>query len=123
VDSSDVAFQIAGSMAIKEAARQAGLVLLEPMMDVEVIAPEQYLGSVIGDLSARRGQITETDTRSASVQAIKSLVPLAQMFGYVRELRSMTQGRATYSMELDSYREVPQSIAEELISGPVTQGA
>ena len=123
VDSSDVAFQIAGSMAIKEAASQAGLVLLEPMMDVEVIAPEQYLGSVIGDLSSRRGQITETDTRSAAVQAIKSLVPLAQMFGYVRELRSMTQGRATYSMELDSYREVPQSIAEELISGPVTQGA
>jgi len=123
VDSSDVAFQIAGSMAIKEAASQAGLVLLEPMMDVEVIAPEQYLGSVIGDLSSRRGQITETDNRSAAVQAIKSLVPLAQMFGYVRELRSMTQGRATYSMELDSYREVPQSIAEELISGPVTQGA
>ena len=123
VDSSDVAFQIAGSMAIKVAASQAGVMLLEPMMDVEVIAPEQYLGAVIGDLSSRRGQITETDTRSAAVQAIKSLVPLAEMFGYVRELRSMTQGRATYSMELDSYREVPQSLAEELISGPVAQGA
>ena len=123
VDSSDVAFHIAGSMAIKVAAGQAGVMLLEPMMDVEVIAPEQYLGSVIGDLSSRRGQITETDTRSASVQAIKSLVPLGEMFGYVRELRSMTQGRATYSMELDSYREVPQSIAEELINGPVAQDA
>ncbi|MAF12957.1 elongation factor G [Candidatus Poribacteria bacterium] len=123
VDSSDVAFHIAGSMAIKVAAGQAGVMLLEPMMDVEVIAPEQYLGAVIGDLSSRRGQITETDTRSASVQAIKSLVPLAEMFGYVRELRSMTQGRATYSMELDSYREVPQAIAEELINGPVAQDA
>ena len=123
VDSSDVAFHIAGSMAIKVAAGQAGVMLLEPMMDVEDIAPEQYLGAVIGDLSSRRGQITETDTRSASVQAIKSLVPLAEMFGYVRELRSMTQGRATYSMELDSYREVPQAIAEELINGPVAQDA
>ena len=123
VDSSDVAFQIAGSMAIKIAAQQAGLMLLEPMMDVEVIAPEQYLGSVIGDISSRRGQITETDTRTPTVQVIKALVPLAEMFGYVRELRSMTQGRATYSMELDSYREIPQAIADELISGPVAQGA
>ena len=115
VDSSEMAFKIAGSMALKEAARKAGAVLLEPMMSVEVVCPEQYMGDVLGDLSARRGKIGGMIQRGEA-QVIASTVPLAEMFGYSTRLRSMTQGRAVYSMEFSHYEEVPKSKAEEVIS-------
>jgi elongation factor G len=114
VDSSDVAFEIAGSMAFRAAATQAGVVLLEPVMKVEIIAPDSHLGGVMSDLSGRRGHIQGADPRAEGVQMVIALVPLAEMFGYVKDLRSLTQGRATFSMELDSYREVPESIASEI---------
>jgi elongation factor G len=114
VDSSELAFKIAGSMAFKEAARRANPVLLEPMMAVEVITPEDYMGEVIGDLNARRGQIQAMEER-AGARIIKALVPLSEMFGYVGDLRSKTQGRASYSMQFDSYAEVPRTVAEEII--------
>ena len=114
VDSSELAFKIAGSMAFKEAARRAGPVLLEPMMAVEVITPDDYMGDVIGDINARRGQIQAMDERSGA-RVITALVPLSEMFGYVGDLRSRTQGRASYSMQFDSYAEVPRSVAEEII--------
>ncbi|MGH9203425.1 MAG: elongation factor G, partial [Vicinamibacterales bacterium] len=115
VDSSEMAFKIAGSMALKEAARKAGAVLLEPMMSVEVVCPEQYMGDVLGDLSARRGKIGGMIQRGEA-QVIAATVPLAEMFGYSTRLRSMTQGRAVYSMEFSHYEEVPKSKAEEVIS-------
>ena len=115
VDSSEMAFRIAGSMALKEAARKAGPVLLEPMMAVEVTTPEHYMGDVIGDLNARRGQIQQIQERSGS-RVIKALVPLSEMFGYVGDLRSRTQGRANYTMKFDSYAEVPANIAREIIA-------
>ncbi len=116
VDSSTVAFQVAGSRAFRSAAESAGLALLEPFMEVEVIAPESYLGSIIADLSSRRGQIVETEARSAGVHMVKAMAPLAQMFGYVKDLRALTQGRAALSpMKLDSYREAPQDAAETAI--------
>jgi len=114
VDSSDIAFEIAGSMAFRTAATQAGVALLEPVMKVENIVPDVYLGGVMSDLSGRRGHIQGADPRAEGVQMVTALVPLAQMFGYVKDLRSLTQGRATYSMELDSYREVPELIAAEI---------
>ena len=106
VDSSELAFKIAGSMAFKEAARKAGPVLLEPMMAVEVTTPEDYMGDVIGDLNSRRGQIQAMEERSGA-RVVKALVPLSEMFGYVGDLRSKTQGRASYTMQFDSYAEVP----------------
>jgi elongation factor G len=115
VDSSEMAFKIAGSMALKEAARKASPVLLEPMMSVEVVVPEQYMGDVLGDLSARRGKIGGMIQRGEA-QVIASTVPLAEMFGYSTKLRSMTQGRAVYSMEFSHYEDVPKSKAEEVIS-------
>jgi elongation factor G len=115
VDSSEMAFKIAGSMALKEAARKASPVLLEPMMSVEVVVPEQYMGDVLGDLSARRGKIGGMIQRGEA-QVIAATVPLAEMFGYSTKLRSMTQGRAVYSMEFAHYEEVPKSKAEEVIS-------
>ena len=115
VDSSEMAFKIAGSMALKEAARKAHPVLLEPMMSVEVVCPEQYMGDVLGDLSARRGKIGGMMQRGEA-QVIASTVPLAEMFGYSTKLRSMTQGRAVYSMEFAHYVDVPKSRAEEVIS-------
>ena len=115
VDSSEMAFKIAGSMALKEAARKAKPVLLEPVMAVEVVTPEDYMGDVIGDLNARRGQVEGMDQRGTA-QAIKAKVPLGQMFGYVGDLRSRTQGRATYTMQFDSYQQVPESIAQEIIA-------
>ncbi len=115
VDSSEMAFKIAGSMALKAAARKAGAVLLEPMMSVEVVCPEQYMGDVLGDLSARRGKIGGMLQRGEA-QVIASTVPLAEMFGYSTKLRSMTQGRAVYSMEFSHYEDVPKSKAEEVIS-------
>ena len=115
VDSSEMAFKIAGSMALKEAAKRAGAVLLEPIMDVEVVTPEDYMGDVIGDLSGRRGQIGKMEARGNS-QVIAAQVPLAEMFGYATDLRSKTQGRATYTMQFAGYEEVPQSLATEIIA-------
>jgi elongation factor G len=113
VDSSEMAFKIAGSMAVKKAAKLAKPVLLEPIMAVEVVTPEDYMGDVIGDLSSRRGKVEGMDQRG-NAQVIRSQVPLAEMFGYATDLRSRTQGRATYTMQFDSYQQVPQSIAEEI---------
>ena len=115
VDSSEMAFKIAGSMAFKEAMRKADPVLLEPMMKVSVIAPDEYLGNVIGDLNSRRGQIQGQESRPGATQ-IDALVPLANMFGYATDLRSSTQGRGQYSMEPHSYVEIPKSIAEKIIA-------
>ena len=117
VDSSEMAFAIAGSMAFKEAAKQSGSVLLEPIMAVEVIVPDEYLGKVIGDLNSRRAHIRDTEVHDKSrIQVVRVDVPLSEMFGYVKSLRSLTQGRANYSMEFAHYREVPTGVAEELIS-------
>jgi elongation factor G len=115
VDSSELAFKIAGSMAFKKAAAHADPVLLEPVMAVEVRTPDDYMGDVIGDLNSRRGQIQAMEERSG-VRVVKALVPLSEMFGYVGDLRSRTQGRADYSMQFDSYAEVPPSIAKEIIA-------
>ena len=115
VDSSELAFKIAGSMAFKEAARRAGPVLMEPMMAVEVTTPEDFMGDVIGDLNSRRGQIQAMDERSGS-RIVTALVPLSEMFGYVGDLRSKTQGRASYSMQFDSYAQVPTNVAKEIIA-------
>jgi len=115
VDSSELAFKIAGSMAFKKAAGQADPVLLEPMMAVEVTTPEDYMGEVIGDLNARRGHIQAMEERTGA-RVVTALVPLSEMFGYVGDLRSRTQGRATYNMQFDSYAEVPPSIAKEIIA-------
>lgn len=114
VDSSEMAFKIAGSIGFKEAAKKADSVLLEPIMSVEVITPEEYMGDVMGDLSGRRGHI-EGMSQRAGAQVIKAKVPLAAMFGYSTDLRSMTQGRANYSMEFDDYAEVPKNVANEII--------
>jgi len=115
VDSSEIAFKIAGSMAFKQAARKASPVLLEPIMSVEVVVPEDFMGDVIGDLSSRRGKVLGMDTRPAA-QAIDARVPLAQMFGYATDLRSMTQGRATYTMQFSHYEPVPAAVAEGIIA-------
>ena len=115
VDSSEMAFKIAGSMVMKEAARKANPALLEPMMAVEVTTPEDNMGDVIGDLNSRRGIIQSMEERSGA-RVIKALVPLSEMFGYVGDLRSKTQGRASYSMQFDSYAEVPQGVAKEIIA-------
>ena len=115
VDSSELAFKIAGSMGFKEAARKADPALMEPMMAVEVTTPEENMGDVIGDLNSRRGMIQAMDERSG-VRVVKALVPLSEMFGYVGDLRSRTQGRASYSMQFDSYAEVPGNVAKEIIA-------
>jgi elongation factor G len=115
VDSSEMAFKIAASMAVKDAVAKASPTVLEPMMQVEVTMPEEYLGDVIGDLNARRGQIEGMDSRGTT-QVVRAYVPLAEMFGYATDLRSMTQGRASYSMELSHYAEVPANIASELVA-------
>ena len=115
VDSSEMAFKICGSMVFKEAAKRAKPALLEPVFDVEVVTPEEYMGDVIGDLSARRGHIEAMEQRGSD-RIVKAQVPLSEMFGYVTELRSRTQGRATSSMQFNSYKEVPQSIAEEIVA-------
>jgi elongation factor G len=115
VDSSEMAFKVAGSMAFKEAARRAGPVLLEPIMDVEVVTPDEYLGDIMGDLSSRRGKVGGIMQRS-DAQVIGASVPLSEMFGYSTQLRSMSQGRAVYTMQFSHYQEVPKSKAEEIIS-------
>jgi elongation factor G len=115
VDSSEMAFKIAGSMALQEAARRAGMALLEPVMAVEVVTPEDYMGEVIGDLNSRRGQIGEMGQRGNN-RVIDARVPLAEMFGYATDLRSRTQGRAAYTMQFDSYQQVPEAIASEIVA-------
>jgi elongation factor G len=115
VDSSEMAFKIAGSMALQEAARKAGVKLLEPVMEVEVTTPEDYMGDVIGDLNSRRGKV-EGMTQRGNSQVIRAQVPMSEMFGYATDLRSKTQGRATYSMQFHSYQDVPDSIAEEIVA-------
>ncbi|MFO6451786.1 MULTISPECIES: elongation factor G [unclassified Aeromicrobium] len=115
VDSSELAFKLAGNQAFKEAARKANPVLLEPMFAVEVTTPEDYMGDVIGDLNSRRGQVQSMEEGYGGAKMIKALVPLSEMFGYVGDLRSKTSGRASYSMQFDSYAEVPKAVAEEII--------
>ncbi len=115
VDSSEMAFKIAGSMALQAAARKAGVKLLEPVMDVEVTTPEEYMGDVIGDLNSRRGKVEGMNQRGNS-QVIRAQVPMSEMFGYATDLRSKTQGRANYSMQFNSYQDVPDSIAEEIVA-------
>jgi elongation factor G len=115
VDSSEMAFKVAGSMAFKNAMQKAKPKLLEPVMAVEVVTPEEYLGDVMGDLNARRGRVEGLEPRG-NAQAVRARVPLATMFGYATDLRSMTQGRATFTMQFDRYEEAPQSIAGEIVS-------
>jgi len=115
VDSNEMAFKIAGSMAFKEAARKASPVLLEPVMSVEVVVPEEYMGTIIGDLNSRRGRIEGIEHRAGS-QVVKAMVPLAEMFGYATNMRSNTQGRATFSMHFSRYEEAPRSVAEEIVA-------
>ena len=115
VDSSEAAFKIAGSVALQEAARRAILVLLEPIMRVEVVTPEQFLGEVTGDLNSKRGRIEEMSDRGLGIKTIKAKVPLAEMFGYATIIRSLTQGRASYTMEFDHYEEVPNNIAMQIV--------
>jgi elongation factor G len=115
VDSSEIAFKIAGSLAFKEACRRAKPVLLEPVMDVEVVTPRDYVGAVIGNLNSRRGRIVSQEIRGGS-EVVRATVPLGQMFGYATDLRSMTQGRATYTMQFARYEEVPPAIAEEIMA-------
>jgi elongation factor G len=114
VDSSEMAFKIAGSMAIKEGLRKSSPVLLEPVMAVEVVTPEDFMGDVMGDLSSRRGHIEGMEPRG-NTQVIRSKVPLSEMFGYATDLRSRTQGRAAYTMQFKAYEQVPKSIAEEIV--------
>ncbi len=117
VDSSEMAFKIAGSMALKEGAQKGNPVLLEPIMSVEVVAPEEYTGDVIGNLSSRRGSIEGMELRTESLQSIKAKVPLSEMFGYATRLRSMTQGRGTFTMEFEHYAEVSESVAQAIMKG------
>jgi elongation factor G len=116
VDSSEMAFKIAGSMAFKAAAQKAGPILKEPVMAVEVVTPDEFLGDCIGDLNSRRGRIEGMEPASGGTQVIKAHVPLAEMFGYATVVRSMTQGRASYSMEPSHYDEVPRGVADEIIA-------
>jgi len=115
VDSNEMAFRIAGSMALKDAAKAAGIKLLEPIMELEIVTPENYMGDVIGDISSRRGKVESMEQRGQG-RVVKALVPLAEMFGYATDLRSRTQGRANYSMQFHSYQEVPTSAAQEIVA-------
>jgi elongation factor G len=117
VDSSEAAFKIAGSIAVQEAARRAGLVILEPIMKIEVATPEQFLGEVTGDLNSKRARIEGMADRGPGIKVIDAKVPLAEMFGYVTTLRSLTQGRASFTMEFDHYEEVPHNISQMIIEG------
>ena len=115
VDSSEMAFKVAASMAIKEGMKKANPVLLEPVFKVEVVTPEDYMGDVMGDLNSRRGRIEGMEARQGGAQAINAMVPLSEMFGYSTDLRSATQGRATDTMIFDHYEEVPNSIAKKIM--------
>ena len=114
VDSSEMAFKIAGSMAFKDALAKADCALLEPMMKIEVVVPDEYMGDVLGDITARRGRVTGMDMH-AGLHSIDGLVPLSEMFGYATDLRSKTQGRGTYTMQFAHYEEVPNSIADKIL--------
>jgi elongation factor G len=116
VDSSQIAFELAGSLAFKEAMRRAGPVILEPMMSVEIETPEEYMGDIMGDISSRRGMLQGMDDNPAGGKFVKAEVPLSEMFGYSTTLRSMSQGRATYSMEFKHYSEAPKNVAEAIIN-------
>jgi elongation factor G len=123
VDSSEIAFKIAGSMALKEAARKAKPVLLEPIMSVEVVVPEEYMGSVVGDINSRRGRIEGLELRGTT-QIIKAMVPLSEMFGYATDIRSNTQGRGSFTMHFGKYEEIPAALGEEIVNrvqGKVTK--
>ena len=113
VDSSEMAFKIAGSLAFKDAVKKAGAVVLEPMMKVEVVCPEDFMGTVIGDLSSRRGKVQGTELRG-ELQGVQCEVPLSEMFGYATDVRSLTEGRATFTMEFSTYADVPANIYEQL---------
>ena len=113
VDSSAIAFEIASRAAFREAAEKVGVKLLEPIMDVEVVTPEEYLGTIIGDLNSRRGQVREQEMRGNAI-AVRADVPLANMFGYINTLRSSSQGRAAYTMQFAHYAEVPRQVADEV---------
>jgi elongation factor G len=115
VDSSEMAFKIAASIAFKEGVQKGGPVLLEPMMKVEIVVPEEYLGDVIGQVNSRRGNVLGMDLRPGNAQAVRGMVPLAEMFGYATELRSATQGRGVFSMEFDHYQPVADSVAQEML--------
>jgi elongation factor G len=113
-DSSEIAFKVAGSLALQEAARRAKPILLEPIFSVEVVTPEEFMGDVIGDLNRRRGRVEGMESRG-NAQVIKAHVPLSEMFGYATDVRSMSQGRANYTMQFDRYEEVPPNIAEKVV--------
>jgi elongation factor G len=115
VDSSEMAFKIAASMGFKEACRKAGVGLLEPVMKVEVVVPEEYMGEVIGDLNARRGKIAAMESRGR-LSVIQSVVPLAELFGYATDLRSRTQGRGTYTMHFARYEDLPRAITDDVVA-------
>jgi elongation factor G len=115
VDSNEMAFKIAGSMAFKDAAKVAGPVLLEPVMRVEVVVPEEYMGDIMGDLNSRRGRITAMEARGGT-QIVRARVPLSEMFGYATDLRSRTQGRATFTMHFDRYEQAPQQVSDEVVA-------
>jgi elongation factor G len=117
VDSSEMAFKIAGSMALKDGAQKAGPILLEPMMRVETVVPDEFVGDTVGDFSSRRGAIEGMEPRAGGVQAVKALVPLSEMFGYATDIRSMTSGRGTFTMEFEKYTPVNQAIAEKILKG------
>jgi elongation factor G len=117
VDSSEMAFKIAGSMAFKEGCHKAGPILLEPIMKVEAVVPDEYLGDTLGDFSRRRGTIDGSESRGGNAQVVRSLVPLAEMFGYATDLRSMTSGRGSFSMQFEKYLPVSQSVAEKVLKG------
>ena len=116
-DSSEEAFRAAAAIAMREAVTQAAPTLMEPVMDLEVLAPEEFVGEVIGDLNARRANIESMQVRAEGFQAVRSWVPLAEMFGYATDLRSLTQGRGTFTMEFDHYAELPESMLRELTGG------
>jgi elongation factor G len=115
VDSSEMAFRIAGSLAVREGIPKARPILLEPVMKVEVLTPEEFLGDVIGDINSRRGQIDGLEPHSRGMQSVRAMVPLAEMFGYATRLRSVTQGRGTFSMEFDHYAPVPESVKKSIL--------
>ena len=116
VDSSEMAFETAGSIGMKAALEKANSVILEPIMKLEVVSPEEYYGDVLGDINARRGMVQQTETRG-NTQVVNAFIPLGETFGYSTQLRSLSQGRATYSMEFDHYEQVPERVAEEIAKG------
>jgi elongation factor G len=117
VDSSELAFKVAGSIALRDGVQEAGPVLLEPVMEAEIVAPEEFVGEVVGDLNARRAQIGGLNIRPGGVQAVMATVPLAEMFGYATDLRSMTQGRGTFTMEFAHYAQVDRQVADKILHG------